>query len=166
MAHLARPCVTAYVAIGANLGNAHQTVLHAFDALAFLPSTQLITRSKIYRTAPHEAQGPDFFNAVARIETGLTAPDFLDALQATENQAGRLRPYRHAPRTLDLDLLFYGEAHVQSPRLTLPHPRWKERAFVLFPLADVWPERVNPEDWMRVAGQGIERLPEDPSGLA
>jgi 2-amino-4-hydroxy-6-hydroxymethyldihydropteridine diphosphokinase len=77
-----------------------------------------------------------------------------------------LRPYVNAPRTLDLDLLFYGEAHVQSPRLTLPHPRWKERAFVLFPLADVWPERVNPEDLMRVAGQGIERLPEDPSGLA
>jgi 2-amino-4-hydroxy-6-hydroxymethyldihydropteridine diphosphokinase len=166
MAQLARPSVTAYVAIGANLGDAQQTVLQAFDALALLPSTQLITRSKIYRTAPHEALGPDFFNAVARIETGLTAPDLLDALQALENQAGRLRPYVNAPRTLDLDLLFYGEAHVQSPRLTLPHPRWKERAFVLFPLADVWPERVSPEDLMRVAGQGIERLPEDPSGLA
>jgi 2-amino-4-hydroxy-6-hydroxymethyldihydropteridine diphosphokinase len=166
MAHSARQSVTAYVAIGANLGDAQQTVLQAFDALALLPSTQLISSSKIYRTAPHEAQGPDFFNAVARIETGLTAPDLLDALQAIENQAGRSRPYLHAPRTLDLDLLFYGEAQVLSPRLTLPHPRWKERAFVLFPLADVWPERVNPEDLMRVAGQGIERLPEDPSGLA
>jgi len=166
MAYSARQSVTAYVAVGANLGQAQQTVLHAFDALALLPSTQLITRSKIYRTAPYEAQGPDFFNAVARIETGLTAPDVLDALQAIENQAGRLRPYLHAPRTLDLDLLFYGEAHVQSPRLTLPHPRWRERAFVLFPLADVWPERVTPEDRMRVAGQGIERLPEGPSGLA
>jgi 2-amino-4-hydroxy-6-hydroxymethyldihydropteridine diphosphokinase len=166
MAHSARQSVTAYVAIGANLGDAQQTVRQAFDALALFPSTQLITRSNIYRTAPHEAQGPDFFNAVARIETGLTAPDLLDALQAIENQAGRLRPYLHAPRTLDLDLLFYGEAHVQSPRLNLPHPRWRERAFVLFPLADVWPERVSPEDWMRVAGQGIERVPEDPSGLA
>lgn len=166
MAQLARQSVTAYVAIGANLGDAQQTVLHAFDALAHLPSTQLLTRSRIYRTAPHEAQGPDFFNAVARIDTGLTAPDLLDALQAIENQAGRLRPYVNAPRTLDLDLLFYGEAHVQSPRLTLPHPRWKDRAFVLFPLADVWPGRVNPDDLMRVAGQGIERLPEDPSGLA
>jgi 2-amino-4-hydroxy-6-hydroxymethyldihydropteridine diphosphokinase len=156
--------VTAYVAIGANLGDAHQTVLQAFNALASLPSTQLISRSKIYRTAPHEAQGPDFFNAVARIDTGLTAPDLLDALQAIENQAGRLRPYLHAPRTLDLDLLFYGEAHVQSPRLALPHPRWRERAFVLYPLADVWPERVLAEDLRRVAGQGVERMQEDASG--
>jgi 2-amino-4-hydroxy-6-hydroxymethyldihydropteridine diphosphokinase len=158
MAHSARQSVTAYVAIGANLGDARQMVLHAFDALALLPGTQLVNRSQIYRTAPHEAQGPDFFNAVAHIDTQLTAPDLLDALQAIENHAGRLRPYLHAPRTLDLDLLFYGDAHVQSLRLTVPHPRWHERAFVLFPLADVWPERVNSEDLTRVAGQGIERL--------
>jgi 2-amino-4-hydroxy-6-hydroxymethyldihydropteridine diphosphokinase len=166
MAHLPRQSVTAYVALGANLGDARQRLLQAFDALALLSSTQLVKRSQTYRTAPHEAQGPDFFNAVARIDTGLTAPDLLDALQAIENQAGRLRPYLHAPRTLDLDLLFYGDALVLSPRLTLPHPRWRERAFVLFPLADVWPERVSPEDLMRVAGQGIERLPEDASGVA
>jgi 2-amino-4-hydroxy-6-hydroxymethyldihydropteridine diphosphokinase len=166
MAHSARQSVTAYVAIGANLGDAQQAVLQAFDALALLPRTQLIARSKIYRTAPHEAQGPDFFNAMARIDTGLTAPDLLDAVQAIENQAGRLRTYVNAPRTLDLDLIFYGEALVQSPRLTLPHPRWHDRAFVLFPLADVWPERVNPEELMRVASQGIERMPEDPPGLA
>lgn len=164
MAHSARPSVTAYVAIGANLGDAHQTVRQAFDALALLTSTQLITRSKIYRTAPHEAQGPDFFNAVAHIETGMTAPDLLDALQAIENKAGRLRPYLHAPRSLDLDLLFYGDAQVHSPRLALPHPRWKERAFVLYPLADVWPERVLAEDLRRVAGQGVERMQEDASG--
>jgi 2-amino-4-hydroxy-6-hydroxymethyldihydropteridine diphosphokinase len=166
MAQLPRQSVTAYVALGANLGNARQRVWQAFEALALLTSTQLTHRSQIYRTAPHEAQGPDFFNAVARIETRLTAPDLLDALQAIENQAGRLRPYLHAPRTLDLDLLFYGDAQVLSPRLTLPHPRWRDRAFVLFPLADVWPERVQPEDLMRVAGQGIERLSEDASGLA
>jgi len=164
MAHSARPSVTAYVAIGANLGDAYQTVRQAFDALALLTSTQLITRSKIYRTAPHEAQGPDFFNAVAHIETGMTAPDLLDALQAIENKAGRLRPYLHAPRSLDLDLLFYGDAQVHSPRLTLPHPRWRERAFVLYPLADVWPERVLAEDLRRVAGQGVERMQEDASG--
>ena len=87
-------------------------------------------------------------------------------MQAIENQAGRLRPYLHAPRTLDLDLLFYGDAQVLSPRLTVPHPRWRERAFVLFPLADVWPERVSSEDLMRVAGQGIERVPEDAPGVA
>ena len=163
MALLPRQRVTAYVALGANLGDARQRVLQAFDALALLPSTQLTKRSHLYRSAPHEAQGPDFCNAVACIDTGLTAPDLLNALQAIENQAGRSRPYLHAPRTLDLDLLFYGDAQMFSPRLTVPHPRWHERAFVLFPLADVWPERVRPEDLTRSAGQGIERLPLGPS---
>lgn len=161
MAHLPRLNVTAYVALGANLGEARRTVLQAFDALALLPSTQLTRRSQLYRTAPHEAQGPDFVNAVARIDTRLTAPDLLDALQTIEHQAGRLRPYVNAPRTLDLDLLFFGDAQIHSPRLTVPHLRWHERAFVLYPLADVWPERVSAQDKERVAGQGIERLKED-----
>ena len=154
-----REPVTAYVALGANLGEARSTVLQALDALARLPGTQLTARSWLYRTAPHEAQGPDFINAVARIDTRLTAPDLLDALQAIENQAGRLRPYVNAPRSLDLDLLFYGDAQMHSPRLNLPHPRWRERAFVLYPLADVWPQRVSPQDLVRVADQAIERLP-------
>lgn len=166
MQHLPRQIVNACVALGANLGDARQTVLKAFDALALLPNTQLTHRSQLYRTAPHEAHGPDFVNAVARIDTRLTAPDLLDALQAIENQAGRLRPYANAPRTLDLDLIFYCDAQMHSPRLILPHPRWRERAFVLYPLADVWPERVNPADLVRVAGQGIERMPEDVSGAA
>lgn len=150
--------VTAYVAIGANLGDARLMVLQAFADLALLPHSQLSACSALYRTAPHEAQGPDFVNAVARIDTGLSAPGLLDALQLLENHAGRLRPYVNAPRTLDLDLLFYGDAHMQSPRLILPHPRWRERAFVLYPLADVWPERVTPSDLSRVAGQGVVRL--------
>jgi len=154
-----RAPVTAYVAMGANLGDARSAVLQAFDALACWPETQVTGRSALYRTAPHEAQGPDFINAVARIDTRLTAPDLLDALQAIENQAGRLRPYLNAPRSLDLDLLFYGDACMHSPRLTLPHPRWRERAFVLLPLADVWPQRVSPQDLARVADQAIERLP-------
>jgi 2-amino-4-hydroxy-6-hydroxymethyldihydropteridine diphosphokinase len=152
-----RDPVTAYVALGANLGDARAAVLQAFDALACLPGTQVTGRSALYRTAPHEAQGPDFINAVARIHTCLTAPDVLNALQAIEHQAGRLRPYVNAPRSLDLDLLFYGDACMHSPRLTLPHPRWRERAFVLVPLADVWPQGVGPEDLARVAGQAIER---------
>jgi 2-amino-4-hydroxy-6-hydroxymethyldihydropteridine diphosphokinase len=152
-----RDPVTAYVALGANLGDARTTVLEALEALACWPGIDVSGRSSLYRTAPHEAQGPDFINAVARIETRLTAPEVLDALQAIEHQAGRLRPYVNAPRTLDLDLLFYGDADMHSPRLTLPHPRWRERAFVLFPLADVWPQRVGPEDFARVAGQAIER---------
>ncbi|WP_291934362.1 2-amino-4-hydroxy-6-hydroxymethyldihydropteridine diphosphokinase [Limnohabitans sp.] len=152
-----RDPVTAYVALGANLGDARSAVLQAFEALACWPGIEVTGRSALYRTAPHEAQGPDFINAVARIDTRLTAPDVLDALQAIEHQAGRVRPYVNAPRSLDLDLLFYGDACMHSPRLTLPHPRWRERAFVLVPLADVWPQRVGPEDLARVSGQAIER---------
>jgi 2-amino-4-hydroxy-6-hydroxymethyldihydropteridine diphosphokinase len=147
------------VALGANLGDARTAVLQAFEALACWPEIQVTGRSALYRTAPHEAQGPDFINAVARINTRLTAPDVLDALQAIEHRAGRVRPYVNAPRSLDLDLLFYGDACMHSPRLTLPHPRWRERAFVLVPLVDVWPQRVRPEDLARVARQAIERLP-------
>ena len=151
--------VTAYVALGANLGDARTAVLQAFEALTCWPEIQVTGRSALYRTAPHEAQGPDFINAVARIDTRLTAPDVLDALQAIEHRAGRVRPYVNAPRSLDLDLLFYGDACIHSPRLTVPHPRWRERAFVLVPLAEVWPQRVGPEDLARVADQAIERLP-------
>ena len=154
-----RDPVTAYVALGANLGDARSAVLQAFEALASWPGIEVTGRSALYRTAPHEAHGPDFINAVARIDTCLTAPDVLVALHAIEHQAGRLRPYVNAPRSLDLDLLFYGDACMQSPRLTLPHPRWRERAFVLIPLADVWPQRVEPEDLASVAGQVIERVP-------
>lgn len=154
-----RDPVIADVALGANLGDALQTVRQTLEALSSLPDSRLIAHSRLYRTAPHQAQGPDFINAVARLETRLTAPDLLDALQGLEHQAGRLRPYMHAPRTLDLDLLFYGDAQMHSPRLMLPHPRWRDRAFVLYPLADVAPERVSDEDLTRVAGQAIERLP-------
>jgi len=152
-----RDPVTAYVALGANLGDARTAVLQAFEALACWPEIQVTGRSALYRTAPHEAQGPDFINAVARIDTRLTALDVLDALQAIEHRAGRVRPYVNAPRSLDLDLLFYGDACMHSPRLTLPHPRWRERAFVLLPLAEVWPQRVGPEDLALVAGQAIKR---------
>jgi 2-amino-4-hydroxy-6-hydroxymethyldihydropteridine diphosphokinase len=147
------------VALGANLGDARPAVLQAFEALASWPGIEVTGRSALYRTAPHEAQGPDFINAVVRVDTHLSAPDVLDALQAIEHRAGRLRPYVNAPRSLDLDLLFYGDASMNSPRLTLPHPRWRERAFVLVPLAEVWPQRVAPEDLARVADQAIERLP-------
>ena len=155
-----REPVTAYVALGANLADPLQTVLRTLDALSRLPDCQLKARSRLYRSAPHEAQGPEFVNAVAQLETCLTAPDLLDALQALENLAGRERPYPNAPRTLDLDLLMYGQARMHSPRLTLPHPRWRERAFVLFPLADLQPDWVSPEDLVRVAGQAIVVFPE------
>lgn len=155
---MVRDPVIADVALGANVGDALQTVRQTMHALSRLPVSRLIARSHLYRTAPHEAQGPDFINAVVRLETRLTAPELLDALQVLEHQAGRVRPYLHAPRTLDLDLLFYGESQIHSPRLVLPHPRWRERAFVLYPLADVAPGRVSDADLARVAGQPIERL--------
>ncbi len=156
-----REPVMACVALGANLGDARQAVLQAFEALNNLPGTRLTGRSRLYRSAPHEAQGPDFVNAVARLDTTLSAPGLLDALQALEAQAGRQRPYVNAPRTLDLDLILFGQSRIDSPRLQVPHPRWRERAFVLLPLADVCPDQVSTEDLARVADQPIKVLPED-----
>lgn len=158
-----RDPVTAFVALGGNLGDARASVLEAFRGLADLPQTRLIARSRLYRTAPHEASGPDFINAVARIDTSLSAPELLQALQSLEHAAGRERPYPNAPRTLDLDLLLYGDARIDSPRLTVPHPRMRGRAFVLHPLADVAPERVAPADLQAVQDQPIALLPEDPT---
>ncbi len=153
-----RAAVTAFVALGGNLGDARAAVRWAIQDLGRLPGTRLEAVSGLYRSAPHEAQGPDFINAVARIATTLTAPELLRALQALEAAAGRERPYLNAPRTLDLDLLFYGDARIASPALTVPHPRWRERAFVLCPLAEVAPERVTPALLAGVAAQKIERI--------
>ena len=150
--------VTAYVALGANLGDARATVNAAIEALGRLPQTRLLRASSLYRTAPWEASGPDFINAVAAVETALGAHELLRALQALELQAGRERPYRNAPRTLDLDLLLYGTAIVDSPELVVPHPRMAERAFVLVPLAEIAPEFVTDRTLLAVAGQPIERL--------
>ena len=150
--------VTAYVALGANLGDARATVNAAIEALDHLPQTRLLRASSLYRTAPWEASGPDFINAVAAIETALGAHELLRALQALELQAGRERPYRNAPRTLDLDLLLYGDAIIDSPELIVPHPRLRERAFVLLPLAEIAPALVSAAELQAVAGQVIERL--------
>lgn len=154
-----RPSVDAYVALGANLGDPVTQVQWALAALGGVPHSRVVAASSLYRTAPWEAQGPDFINAVAHLETRLTAPALLGALQAIEAQAGRERPYRNAPRTLDLDLLFYGEGRVSSPTLEVPHPRWRERAFVLHPLAELAPEKATPADLARVVDQPIQRLP-------
>ena len=161
-----RPPVTAYVALGANLGDAVQTVRDALAALNALPGTQLLKASSLYRTAPVDSSGPDYINAVAEVSTELTAPDLLRALQGIEAAAGRERPYRNAPRTLDLDVLLYGEASIDSPLLTMPHPRMWERAFVLVPLAEVAPELVSPFVISNLSGQSIECLvPTDVSGV-
>lgn len=154
---MSRP-VLAHVALGANLGDARATVRDAIAALDRLPQTRLLRASALYRSAPWEASGPDFINAVAAIETGLGAHELLHALQALELQAGRERPYRNAPRTLDLDLLLYGDAIIDSPELIVPHPRLRERAFVLLPLAEIAPTLVSAAELQAVAGQIIERL--------
>jgi 2-amino-4-hydroxy-6-hydroxymethyldihydropteridine diphosphokinase len=151
--------VTAFIGLGANLGDALAAVQQALVWLGELPQTRLLQASRVYRSAPVDAGGPDFFNAVARLETRLTAPELLAQLQSLELRAGRERPYRNAPRTLDLDLLLYGDARIASTALTVPHPRMRERAFVLLPLADLAPERVDPRDLAAVAGQRITPLP-------
>ena len=132
-----REPVTAYVALGANLGDPLAALRGAVLALANLPESEVLRTSRCYRTAPIDSSGPDYLNAVTALRTRLTAPDLLDALQAIELVCGRERPYRNAPRTLDLDLLLYGEGHIFSERLLVPHPRMFDRAFVLVPLAEI-----------------------------
>jgi 2-amino-4-hydroxy-6-hydroxymethyldihydropteridine diphosphokinase len=135
----------AYVGLGGNLGDARVTLESAIEALGTIEGSQLIARSSLYRTAPigYTAQ-PDFINAVAAIDTRLTAPDLLDALQTIEDRFGRKRSFLNAPRTLDLDLLIYGQQRHDSESLTVPHPRLHERAFVLVPLAEIAPELLLP----------------------
>lgn len=159
MSPQAAPPVTAYIALGANLGDAVVTVQQAVHALATLPQTRLLRTSSLYRTAPIESSGPDYINAVAEISTTLTPQELLAALQALELAAGRERPYRNAPRTLDLDILLYGDVSIDSPTLTIPHPRMLARAFVLQPLAEIAPQRVSPAALAAVHDQAIERLP-------
>lgn len=154
-----RDVVTAYVGIGANLGDARAAVLAAVEALGQLPYTRVVSRSSLYGTAPVEATGPDFVNAVCAIETRLTAPDLLASLLAIEQRAGRQRPWRHAPRTLDLDLLLYGQGRIASDDLVVPHPRLRERAFVLVPLAEIAPALVPDGALAAVTSQVIARLP-------
>lgn len=153
-----RDVVTAYVGLGANLGDAAQAVRDAISALGAAPGVSLVSASSLYRSAPVDANGPDYINAVACISTALTAPALLRALQAIENSAGRERPYRNAPRTLDLDLLLYGDARIASPDLTVPHPRMGERAFVVVPLSQIAAELVSVQVLRAVAGQGLARL--------
>jgi 2-amino-4-hydroxy-6-hydroxymethyldihydropteridine diphosphokinase len=153
-----RDPVVAYVAMGANLGDAAQTLLQAMDRIGELPATAVARRSSLYRTAPVDSSGPDYINAVVEISTRLGALDLLAQLQAIETAAGRERPYRNAPRTLDLDLLLYGSARIDSPRLTVPHPRMNERAFVLVPLAEIAPQLVPPSLPGNLTSQVIERM--------
>lgn len=150
--------VTAWVALGANLGDAMQTLREALTVLADLPGVRLARASSLYRTEPIASSGPDYINAVAEVATTLTAPELLSALQGIEQDFGRERPYHNAPRTLDLDLLLYGSASIGSPALTVPHPRMWQRAFVLLPLAELAPALVPAAALEAVGDQKISRL--------
>lgn len=157
----------AFIALGSNLDDPVVQVTSAAAAIAQLPETRRTGCSSLYRTAPVGLTAqPDFINAVCAVETGLPAPELMQALLAIERTHGRVRAIPGGPRSLDLDLLLYGDAVIRAPGLTVPHPRLHERAFVLYPLAEIAPALVIPgrgriADLLPgCAGQGIERLAE------
>lgn len=146
------------IGLGANLGDLDHALRDAVQAIAGLPQTTLVSVSSLYRSAPIDAGGPDYLNAVALVQTQMQAVPFLQALQAIEQAAGRQRSYRNAPRTLDLDIELWGDQVIDLPDLSVPHPRMWQRAFVLLPLAELLPERISPAQLAAVADQRIERM--------
>ena len=150
--------VLATLGVGANLGDPHAAVRKAIEDLAQLPSTVTVAVSSLYGSAPLDADGPDYVNAVVQVRTALSPDALLAALQGIEQQAGRERPYRNAPRTLDMDILLYGDHRVDREDLQIPHPRMWQRAFVVLPLAEIAPDLVSPAQVQAVAGQGLHRL--------
>ena len=154
----------AWIGIGANLGDAQANVLDALARLALLPATSVLRASSLYRTAPVDSGGADYINAVACIDTTLAPHALLAALQEIELAHGRERPYRNAPRTLDLDLLLFGDQTIATESLSVPHPRMHERAFVLAPLTEIAPGLDIPglgpaRDFLpQVAAQAVARI--------
>jgi 2-amino-4-hydroxy-6-hydroxymethyldihydropteridine diphosphokinase len=149
-----------HVGVGSNLDQPATQVRRALDEMAAIRDTRLRAKSSLYRSAPtgYAAQ-PDFVNAVAALETTLSAGDLLKELQAIEKRHGRERSFANAPRTLDLDLLLYGEERIATAALTVPHPRMHERAFVLMPLLEVSPELEAYRPFLEAcAQQKIERI--------
>ena len=140
----------AFIALGSNLEQPRRQVELALTEIASLPQTRLLRQSSLYRTAPldhnnlHAEAQPEFINAVAGVETELPPLALLHALLAIENRHGRERPYRNAPRVLDLDLLLYEDRIMNTAELTLPHPRMCDRGFVLLPLAEIAPGQAVP----------------------
>jgi 2-amino-4-hydroxy-6-hydroxymethyldihydropteridine diphosphokinase len=161
--------VRAVVALGSNLDGPEERVRSAFEEVGSLPATRLLARSALYRTAPVGfVDQPAFVNACALLETALGPRALLDGLLAIERRHGRVRDVPNGPRTLDLDIVLYGDAVLHEHGLTLPHPRAHVRAFVLAPLLDVWPDAIIPGRGAAAAyrdnvrDQGIERLPDLP----
>ena len=129
----------AYVALGANLGDSLKALPEVIDVIEAVDGITVTGRSRFYSTAPIDSSGPDYTNAVIRIETTIEPEALLQTLLAIEKDFGRQRPVgiHNAPRTMDLDLLLYGDVVMASQTLILPHPRMHERAFVLVPMADI-----------------------------
>jgi len=159
------PAAIAFIGVGSNLADPLEQVRQALMELESIPGTRVTARSSLYRTSPvGYLEQPDFINAVASVQTTLKPQALLAALLAIENRHGRRRAMRNAPRTLDLDLLLYGEEVFDQDGLTLPHPRLHERAFVLAPLAEIAPEAVVPgmgrlQDLLaRVDCNGVSRI--------
>lgn len=159
----------AFIGLGSNLGDPEAEVLSAFEEIAAVQGVLLCKRSSLYRTAPVGCSAqPDFINAVAELRTVLAPLRLLDALHAIERRHGRVRHFRNSARTLDLDILLYGDLRCQSEELVLPHPRAHERAFVLHPLLEIAPDCVIPglgpiRRWARLCrDQLVTRIPADP----
>ena len=134
----------AYIGLGANLSQPHATINAALALLNTLPQTQVLSTSSFYASAPIDADGDDYVNAVAALETSMGPQALLAALQKIELELGRVRSYRNAPRTLDCDLLLFDQQIIASPSLQVPHPRMHQRAFVLLPLLEIAPTIVLP----------------------
>ena len=156
--------IAAFIGLGANLGHAVATLHAAFAQIGQMPLTDVMARSPMYRSAPVDAGGPDYVNAVIAVTTHLAPLELLSHLHAIERAHGRERPYRNAPRSLDLDLLLYADQAIDLPQLCVPHPRMHERAFVLKPLGDIAPNIVIPGRGLaalllaRVADQTLTRI--------
>ena len=157
--------VTAYIALGANLGatleaNA-QAVRDAIQTIHALPHVQVTQQSSLYQTAameslPDAPKSPDYINAVIEVSCAQPAQWLLEQLQKIEQSAGRERPYKNAPRTLDLDILLIGDEKIDTEALTVPHPRMWQRAFVLLPLAEIAPQLVSAQSLQAVKGQDVK----------
>ncbi|MDP9711896.1 UNVERIFIED_ORG: 2-amino-4-hydroxy-6-hydroxymethyldihydropteridine diphosphokinase [Pseudomonas fluorescens] len=155
-----------YIGMGSNLADPAEQLRSAVDALGQLPDTELVGVSAFYQSDSLLPGQPRYTNAVAALDSALAPLDLLDALQAIENDQGRERLERWGPRTLDLDILLFGDRLIDEPRLKVPHYHMQERAFVLYPLAELAPDDLRLADGRTLADLlaacpfvGLERLP-------
>ena len=150
--------VVAFIGVGSNFGDSEAFVRAGINELRRSKGITILDTSPFFRSKPFQASGEDYINAVIKIKSLLNPDDLLSTLQFIENQNGRNRSTLNAPRTLDLDLIFFGHSQIDSPRLKIPHPRWRERAFVLLPLHCIAPEWVSDEMLKNVQNKEIVQV--------